>query len=77
MIFLLHFTKWNFRMNGAGATPLQLALIFTIFPYHVLIEDRDERSLPSIIKAIKLDPRNMFALREGKDIFLSHVLSQA
>ena len=38
MIFLLHFTKWNFRMNGAGATPLNLALIFTIFLYHVLIE---------------------------------------
>ena len=34
-------------------------------------------SLPTIIKAMKFDPRNLFALREGKDMFWSHVLSQA
>ena len=41
------------------------------------LSDRDERSLPSIINAIKLDPRNLFALRKGKDIFWSHVLMQS
>ena len=38
MIFVL-LIKWNFRMNGAGATSLKLVLIFTIcFLYHVLAE---------------------------------------
>ena len=41
------------------------------------LSDTDERRLPSIINTIKLDPRNLFALHEEKEIFWSHVLSQA
>ena len=73
MIFLLDFTKWNFPMNGAGATPLNQPLFSQIFSIMCslkhdapkFLSDRDERSLPSIIKAMKLNPRNLFALREG------------
>ena len=38
MLSLLHLNKWNFRLSGADARSLKLALIFTIFSYHVLTE---------------------------------------
>ena len=38
MFFRLHLNKWNFRMSGPDARSLKLALIFTIFLYHVLTE---------------------------------------
>ena len=37
------------------------------------VSDGDERSLPSIMNVLKLDPRNLLALREGKDMFWSHM----
>ena len=40
MIFLLHFTKWNLLMNGAGTAPLNLALIFKMLLFPVLVEAR-------------------------------------
>ena len=85
MLFRLHLNTWNFRMSGPDARSLKLAhikikkSIMCSLKHDEpnFLSDGDERSLPSIINVLKLDPRNLLVRREGKDMFWSHVLSQA